>query len=163
MLVEEIESHHLFEGEQRVLLVDDVITSSKGTPHTRPDGLTVKPQTLFRYQYGNHLGSACLELDDEAGIISYEEYHPYGTSAYRVMKSGIEASAKRYRYTGMERDEESGLSYHEARYYVPWLCSWVSSRIPPACRMVQTSVIYVFAEFSDCRSRCDQIGDTATE
>ena len=25
MLVEEIESHHLFEGEQRVLLVDDVI------------------------------------------------------------------------------------------------------------------------------------------
>jgi len=124
-LVEEIESHHLFEGEQRVLLVDDVITSSKGTPHTRPDGLTVKPQTLFRYQYSNHLGSACLELDHVADIISYEEYHPYGTSAYRVMKSGIEAPAKRYRYTGMERDEESGLNYHSARYYSPWLGRWI--------------------------------------
>lgn len=124
--VEEIESHHLFEGEQRVLLVDDVITSSKGTPHTRPDGLTVKAQTLFRYQYSNHLGSACLELDDAAEIISYEEYHPYGTSAYRVMKSGIEAPAKRYRYTGMERDEESGLSYHGARYFSATNVRWIS-------------------------------------
>jgi len=126
-LVEEIESHHLFEGEQRVLLVDDVITSSKDTLHPRPDGLTVIPQTLFRYQYSNHLGSACLELDHAAEIISYEEYHPYGTSAYRVMKSRIEAPAKRYRYTGMERDEESGLGYHTARYYLPWLGRWASS------------------------------------
>lgn len=126
VVVEEIESLHLFEGEQRVLLVDDVITSSKGTPHPRPDGLTVKPQTLFRYQYSNHLGSASLELDEQAEIISYEEYHPYGTSAYRLMKSGIEAPAKRYRYTGMERDEESGLGYHTARYYMPWLGRWAS-------------------------------------
>lgn len=125
-LVEEIESHHLFEGEQRVLLVDDVITSS-GTMYPRPDGLTVKLQTLFRYQYSNHLGSACLELDHAAEIISYEEYHPYGTSAYRVMKSGIEAPAKRYRYTGMERDEESGLCYHHARYYFTSIAGWISS------------------------------------
>ena len=43
----------------------------------------------LRYQYSNHLGSACLELDDAAEIISYEEFHPYGTSAYRLMKSGL--------------------------------------------------------------------------
>ncbi len=114
--VEEIESHHLFAGEQRVLLVDDVITASD----------TASPQTLFRYQYVNHLGSACLELDDQSEIISYEEYHPYGTSAYRAMKSGIEAPPKRYRYTGMERDEESGLSYHVARYYAPSVARWLS-------------------------------------
>ena len=124
--VEEIESHHLMDGEQRVLLVDDVVVSSKGTTNARPDGLTVKPQMLFRFQYGNHLGSACLELDEEAEIISYEEYHPYGTSAHRAVKSGIEAPPKRYRYTGMERDEESGLSYHEARHYAPWLIRWTT-------------------------------------
>jgi RHS repeat-associated protein len=84
----------------------------------------VKPQTLFRYQYSNHLGSACLELDDQAGIISYEEFHPYGTTAHRVVATGIEAAPKRYRYTGMERDEESGLTYHSVRYYVPWLGTW---------------------------------------
>lgn len=113
-VLEEIETHHLFEGEQRVLLVDDVLVTSS----------TV--QTLFRYQYSNHLGSVCLELDAQAGIISYEEYHPYGTSAYRALKSAIEAPPKRYRYTGMERDEESGLNYHTARYYAPWLGRWVS-------------------------------------
>ena len=33
----------------------------------------------------------------------------------------IRIAAKRYRYTGMERDEESGLEYHTSRYYEPWI------------------------------------------
>ena len=121
-LVEEIESHHLFEGEQRVLLVDDVIKTNR----KHANNIAYKEEPIYRYQYSNHLGSACLELDDAAEIISYEEYHPYGTSAYRLMKSGIESPAKRYRYTGMERDEESGLGYHTARYYMLWLGRWGS-------------------------------------
>lgn len=122
ILVEEIESHHLFEGEQRVLLVDDVIKTNR----KHANNAAYKEEPIYRYQYSNHLGSACLELDHVADIISYEEYHPYGTSAYRVMKSGVEAPPKRYRYTGMERDEESGLSYHTARYYASWLGRWGS-------------------------------------
>jgi RHS repeat-associated protein len=123
--VEQIESHHLFDGEQRLLLVDDVVIPSSPI-NPRPDGLNVKGQTLFRYQYSNHLGSACLELDDHTQIISYEEYHPYGTTAYQAVKSVIEAPPKRYRYTGMETDEESQLGYHSARYYVSWLGRWAS-------------------------------------
>lgn len=125
-MVEEIESHHLFEGEQRVLLVDDVI-KAKSSAQPGPNELRIKEQTLFRYQYSNHLGSACLELDHQAEIISYEEYHPYGTSAYRAMKSGVEAPAKRYRYTGMERDEESGLGYHHNRFYSKNILRWIST------------------------------------
>ena len=121
-LLEEIESHHLFEGEQRVLLVDDVIKTDK----THADGRRYQEIPVFRYQYSNHLGSACLELDHEAAIISYEEYHPYGTSAQRTRKRDSEAPAKRYRYTGMERDEESGLSYHTARYYTAGMGRWGS-------------------------------------
>ncbi|MEO8157223.1 MAG: toxin TcdB middle/N-terminal domain-containing protein [Betaproteobacteria bacterium] len=122
-VVEEIESLHLFEGEQRVLLVDDVLK----TDRAHADNTSYKTELVFRYQYGNHLVSTCMELDDHAKIISYEEFHPYGTSAYRVMKSEIEALAKRYRYTGMERDEESGLNYHAARYNLPWLGRWGSA------------------------------------
>ena len=33
-------------------------------------------------------------------------------------------SAKRYRYTGKEKDEETGLSYHQARYLMTWLGRW---------------------------------------
>jgi RHS repeat-associated protein len=34
---------------------------------------------------------------------------------------------KRYRYTGKERDEETGLYYHGARYYAPWLGRWTAA------------------------------------
>ena len=120
--VEEIESHHLFEGEQRVLLVDDVLKARD----PRPDKLRVTKKTLWRYQYGNHLGSVGLELDEGAQVISYEEFHPYGTSAYRLMNAAVEAPPKRYRYTGMERDEESGLNYQGARFYDVRLGRWTS-------------------------------------
>ncbi len=33
---------------------------------------------------------------------------------------------KRCRYTGKERDEETGFTYHGARYYTPWLGRWTS-------------------------------------
>src|SRR5690606_34283194 len=79
---------------------------------------------LTRYIYSNHLGSAALELDQSAAIISYEEYHPYGTTSYQEINAGVQAVAKRYRYTGKERDEETGLYYHGARYYIPWLARW---------------------------------------
>jgi len=121
-VVEEIESLHLFEAEQRVLLVDDVIK----TDRTHADGRPFSTDPIMRYQYGNHLGSVGVELDESAQVISYEEFHPYGTSAYRLLNSATEAPAKRYRYTGMERDEESGLGYHGARYYAPWLERWTS-------------------------------------
>jgi RHS repeat-associated protein len=81
---------------------------------------------LIRYQYSNHLHSALLELDDAAQVITYEEYFPYGTTSYFTIDAAREVPAKRYRYTDKERDEESGLNYHGARYYALWLCRWVS-------------------------------------
>lgn len=114
--VEEIETHHLFAGDQRVLIVEDVLVTDSDLP----------VGVLFRYQYSNHLGSVGIELDGAGEIISYEEYHPYGTTAYHAVNAAIRAVAKRYRYTGMERDEESGLAYHMARYYLPWLGRWGS-------------------------------------
>ncbi|MBE7170548.1 MAG: hypothetical protein INR73_08155 [Williamsia sp.] len=117
-VLEEIETHHLFAGNQRVLMVEDVI---------RTDNADLNTGVLYRYQYNNHLGSASLEMDEGAGIVSYEEYHPYGTTAYEAFDKAINPIAKRYRYTGMEREEESGLAYHSARFYLPWLGRWLSA------------------------------------
>lgn len=85
------------------------------------------PQTLIRYQFGNHLGSATLELDEGAAVISYEEYYPFGSTSFCTGRSLTEVKEKRYRYTGKERDEETGLYYHGARYYAPWLGRWTAA------------------------------------
>ena len=97
----------------------DIKTVENGT--TLPN-----PNTIIRYQYYNHLGSACLELDASANIISYEEYHPFGTTSYRSGRTQIEVALKRYKYCGKERDEETGLYYYGMRYYAAWLAKFIS-------------------------------------
>ncbi len=59
--------------------------------------------------------------------ILYEEYHPYGTTAYRSSNGSVDVSARRYRYTGKERDDETGLYYNGARYLAAWLGRWTSA------------------------------------
>jgi RHS repeat-associated protein len=115
----ERETLHLMDGQQRIALAETL---------TVEDSLSLgeRARVRVRYQLGNHLGSASLELDDEAQIISYEEYYPYGSTSYQAVRSQTE-TPKRYRYTGKERDEESGLYYHGARYYAPWVGKWTNS------------------------------------
>ncbi len=115
----ERETLHVMDDQERIALVETK-TWHEGTA-------VFNPTQVFRYQLGNHLGSASLELDETGQVISYEEYHPYGTTAYHGTRSSAEVSLKRYRYTGKERDEESGLNYHNARYYAAWIAQWISA------------------------------------
>ncbi|MDD2565075.1 MAG: RHS repeat-associated core domain-containing protein, partial [Salinivirgaceae bacterium] len=96
--------------------------SQKRIAQIDDDGAT----ETIRYQYDNHLGSASLELDRNAAIISYEEYHPFGTTSYRSGRTETEVSLKRYKYVGKERDEETGLYYYGARYYAAWIGRWTA-------------------------------------
>ena len=90
---------------------------------TRTQGTDPGPAHLIRYQFTTHLRSASLELDGLGDVISYEEYFPYGSTSYQAVRSHTQAP-KQYRYTGMERDEESGFSLHGVRYYAPWIARW---------------------------------------
>ncbi len=112
----ERETLHIMDDKQRIVLAE-----------TRTQGDDGSPEQLIRYQFGNHLGSASVELDDQAQVISYEEYTPYGSTSYQAGRSAAEVSLKRYRYTGMERDEETGLEHHGARYYAPWIGCWTAT------------------------------------
>ncbi|NEQ66043.1 MAG: hypothetical protein F6K21_11180, partial [Symploca sp. SIO2D2] len=79
-----------------------------------------------RYQLDNHLGSATMEVDDAGQLISYEEYFPYGGTAFVAGQNLAEVKLKHYRYSGKERDASTGLYYYGARYYAPWLGRWMS-------------------------------------
>lgn len=83
------ESLHVGDDTGRLCLVETL---------TVRDGVAVaSPLSVRRHQYGNHLGSASLELDADASVISYEEFHPFGTTSYAANDSGIEVSARRGR------------------------------------------------------------------
>jgi len=108
---------HVMDDKQRIALVE---------MRTQGNEADI-PEQLIRYQFGNHLGSASMELDSLGQIISYEEYYPYGSTSYQAGRSAAEVSGKRYRYAGMERDQETGLACHGVRYYAHWLGRWTSA------------------------------------
>jgi RHS repeat-associated protein len=114
----ERETLHLMDDQRRIALAE-----TKTVDADDPTGLLVP---VLRYQLGNHLGSAVLELDAAAAVISYEELYPYGATSFQSGRNAAEVSLKRYRFTGKERDEETGFTYHGARYYAPWLGRWTS-------------------------------------
>ncbi|MCB0184051.1 MAG: hypothetical protein KDE31_07300, partial [Caldilineaceae bacterium] len=69
------ETLHVMDDTRRIALVE-----------TRTQGNDGSPRQLSRYQLGNHLDSASLELDEAGQVISYEEYHPYGSTAYQAVR-----------------------------------------------------------------------------
>lgn len=127
----ERETLHVMDDKQRVAMVE--------TRTQRDDGSAAR---LTRFQIGNHLGSSSVELDEAGRIISYEEFYPYGSTSYQAVDASIKAAAKRYRSSGTERDEETGLTYHGARYLAPWIGRWSSA--DPA-GMVDGPNLYVYA------------------
>ena len=135
----ERETLHGMDDKQRIALVETKTI-------TNPDDES--PTQLIRFQFSNHLGSACLELDDKANVISYEEYTPYGSTAYQAVDKSIKLTAKRYRYTGRERDEETRLYYHGARYYAPWLGRWTSC---DPLSLIDGLNLYQYAMLNPCK------------
>ncbi|MDH6584479.1 RHS repeat-associated protein [Streptomyces sp. SAI-133] len=110
----ERETLHVQAGRQQVALVE-----------TRSHGLDEGLAQLARFQLTDHLGSAVLELDENADIVTYEQFRPYGSTAFQSARNRTE-TPKRYRYTAKERDAQTGLSYHGSRYYAVWLGRWTS-------------------------------------
>lgn len=105
---------HVPDGDSRFALV-------RVGPAFPGDGAADAPVT---YHFDDHLGSSAVVAGGagaaDSGFINREEYSPYGETSFGSF------ARKRYRFTAKERDEESGLAYHGARFYAPWLARWTS-------------------------------------
>jgi RHS repeat-associated protein len=77
------------------------------------------------YHLSDHIKSSSVVIGGNTNtartFVNREEYFPYGECSFGSF------GRKRYRFTGRERDEETGLSYHSARYLAPWLARWCSA------------------------------------
>jgi RHS repeat-associated protein len=83
-------------------------------------------QKKIHYQLSNHLGSVSLELDGNGDVITYEEYFPYGGTAFVAGRNRRDIDLKDYRYCGRERDGVTGFYYFGFRYYAHWMGGWLS-------------------------------------
>lgn len=72
------------------------------------------------YVIEDTLNSVTARLASNGSVIDREEQYPFGETSLRNF------AAKRYRYTGKEKDSESGLYYYGARYYSAWCCRFIS-------------------------------------
>ncbi|WP_187143387.1 RHS repeat-associated core domain-containing protein [Terriglobus albidus] len=104
--------------------------------HSNSDGDASFPRANTTYYAADHLGSATMEFS--AGGVNGPggwpmwrgEYAPYG----QELTASI-PTVNNYKFTGKERDLESGLDYFGARYYGSTMGRWMSpdwSRVPTA-------------------------------
>ncbi len=95
--------------------------------------------TTYYLSY-DHLGTARLITDQKANVISRHDYLPFGeeipaNTAGRNGQFGAGNDGVTQKFTGKERDQESGLDYFGARYYGSALGRYTSpdwSAIPQA-------------------------------
>jgi len=100
------------------------------------------PEKKVKYLLADHLGSSNVVLDETGYVINREEYYPFGETSFGSF------ARKRYRFTGKERDEQSGFYYHGARYYAPWFCRWISC--DPA-GLLDGSNVYIYVSNNPIR------------
>ena len=75
------------------------------------------------YRHSDHLGSASWITERHGDAIQYLHYLPYGQLLANQMPYGYD---ERYKFTGKERDAETGYDYFGARYYAPLLLHWTT-------------------------------------
>ena len=86
--------------------------------HTKVNG---QEKEVYFY-HGDHLGSANWITDYTGAPIQYIHYAPYGELIDNQVPYGYD---ERFKFTGKERDEETGYDYFGARFY--WQAgTWLS-------------------------------------
>ena len=72
------------------------------------------------YYYGDQIGSATLLASVDGWPVSSDTFYPFG------QEQAANSNSDHYKFTGKERDAESGLDYFGARYYASSMGRWMS-------------------------------------
>lgn len=74
--------------------------------------------TLIRYRMCED-----LELDNDSRLVSYDEYTPFGASAYRLCTAN---APRKYCFAGSQHDQESNLYHGGEWYHAAWPGRWTA-------------------------------------
>ncbi|MGC2694611.1 MAG: RHS repeat-associated core domain-containing protein, partial [Candidatus Angelobacter sp.] len=99
------------------------------------------PGNAVSYYFSDHLKTASVITDSAGNIKSESDYYPWGGELQITAND-----SNHYKFTGKERDAESGLDNFGARYYSNGLGRWVSAD------WSATPVPVPYADFGDPQS-----------
>ena len=77
-----------------------------------------------RYYLKDHLGSTRVVLDGNGSVVETRDHYPFGLEM--PGRSFVSGQRTKENFTGHELDDESGLVYAGARYYMPGVGRWTS-------------------------------------
>ncbi len=80
------------------------------------------PGNSIAYYFSDHLKSSSVITDSAGNIKAESDYYPWGGELQFVNND-----SNHYKFTGKERDLESGLDYFGARYYSNGIARWISA------------------------------------
>ena len=95
-------------GEEEVYFYHSDLCGSRAQSQTSLSYAEMKQSVR-----SNHLGSASWITDSDGVAIQHLQYLPYGE---RYVDQRMSGYSERFRFTGKERDEETGFGYFGARY-----------------------------------------------
>ena len=87
--------------------------------------ITINPLKPYIYYLTDHLGSSSYITDDRGSVTQTMAYLPFGESWVDITHNNP-AYETTYKFTGKEKDEETGFNYFGARYYYDELSIWLS-------------------------------------
>jgi RHS repeat-associated protein len=83
-------------------------------------GAGIYPVLSTTYYIGDQIGSTRLTMAAEGWPMSSDTFYPFG------QEQNPPGDPNHYKFTGKERDSESGLDYFGARYYGSNMGRWMS-------------------------------------
>jgi RHS repeat-associated protein len=129
----------IYTGQSTVSLspwaTSGMVDLSSGVVHQ--PGLAPIASLTTRYYHGDHLGTSRLMTNGYGYPIWQGTFLPFG------QEWNAQATTNHYKFTGKERDSETGLDYFGARYYGSSMGRWMS----PDWAAKATAVPY--ADFGD--------------
>jgi len=76
------------------------------------------PVSGTKYLVTDHLGSTRMLLDEVGGVVERFDFVPFGGELVRSGNGyGVVGDPVKQKFTGKERDAETGLDWFESRYF----------------------------------------------
>ncbi|MBQ9426737.1 MAG: RHS repeat-associated core domain-containing protein [Paludibacteraceae bacterium] len=153
----------------------DVLSAQDMLKHTINCVFSYQNNAPVYYYHPDHLGSTSWVTDESGNEQQFLAYLPYGEPLMDVHLKTYDGRHGpddiRYKFTGKERDRETGYDYMEQRYYYPPLSIWLRPD-PLLDKYIQSSpyaycdgnpLIYIDPEGMDIFRYDNETGDFKLE